>query len=389
MKEGKNIWQRKDGRWEARYIRTYDGRRAVYGSVYAATYEDARKKQQAAQPGGTGLDKTDIFSMSAAFLKQKQYAVKESTLALYENTIRNRILPYWKDGRLCDISKQRINGFYTDLFAKGLSPKSVKDTLTLLRGILSYAHGNGMLPDVPAFPSIHSIRFCADILSEKEQKTLTAYLTQNPDFGKIGVLLSLMTGMRIGEICALQKGDMDFSDGHICVRRTLQRLHAPSADGRKTKLMTDSPKSASSERKIPLPARLCAWLYPLYAGLTDDSYILTGTPTPTEPRSYYRVYQRHLAACGCRTIPSMRFGTPLPPRLSAAVWTSKACRKFSVTPASKSHWNGTSIRRKSKRRPPWKPSFAVSRCRRVCSQNLRKPLLRRPIRPNIAKDETL
>lgn len=33
MKEGKNIWQRKDGRWEARYIRTYDGRRAVYGSV--------------------------------------------------------------------------------------------------------------------------------------------------------------------------------------------------------------------------------------------------------------------------------------------------------------------------------------------------------------------
>lgn len=298
MKEGKNIWQRKDGRWEARYIRTYDGRRAVYGSVYAATYEDARKKQQAAQPGGTRLDKTDIFSMSGAFLKQKQYAVKESTLALYENTIRNRIFPYWQDVRLCDISKQKINGFYTDLFAKGLSPKSVKDTLTLLRGILSYAHGIGMLPDVPTFPSIHSIRFCADVLSEKEQKTLTAYLTQNPDFGKIGVLLSLMTGMRIGEICALQKGDMDFSDGHICVRRTLQRLHAPSADGRKTKLMTDSPKSASSERKIPLPARLCAWLYPLYAGLTDDSYILTGTPTPTEPRSYYRVYQRHLAACG-------------------------------------------------------------------------------------------
>lgn len=48
-RRGENIWHRKDGRWEARYIKGYDGKRAVYGYLYAKSYAEAKAKQLAAK----------------------------------------------------------------------------------------------------------------------------------------------------------------------------------------------------------------------------------------------------------------------------------------------------------------------------------------------------
>ena len=50
-KRGENIWHRKDGRWEARYVKGREGNRAIYGYVYARSYGAAKEKQQRAQRG--------------------------------------------------------------------------------------------------------------------------------------------------------------------------------------------------------------------------------------------------------------------------------------------------------------------------------------------------
>lgn len=47
-RHGENIWKRKDGRWEARYVKGRDPRgKALYASVYAKTYAEVKKKREA------------------------------------------------------------------------------------------------------------------------------------------------------------------------------------------------------------------------------------------------------------------------------------------------------------------------------------------------------
>lgn len=60
--KGKNIYQRKDGRWEGRHIkgRTEAGK-AVYGYVYAHTYEEVTKKRDEA---ADGVDPEKLKKMS-------------------------------------------------------------------------------------------------------------------------------------------------------------------------------------------------------------------------------------------------------------------------------------------------------------------------------------
>ena len=48
-KRGESIWKRKDGRWEARYIKGRDmNNKAVYGSVYGKTYAEVKSKREKA-----------------------------------------------------------------------------------------------------------------------------------------------------------------------------------------------------------------------------------------------------------------------------------------------------------------------------------------------------
>ena len=71
------------------------------------------------------------------------------------------------------------------------------------------------------------------------------------------MLLMMQMGLRIGEVCGLQWGDFDLQDGVLSVRRTVKRIYmAPG----KTTLVTQSPKTQSSERDIPIPTGILSLL---------------------------------------------------------------------------------------------------------------------------------
>lgn len=80
-RRGENIWKRKDGRWETRYIkgRTTEGQ-AVYGSVYAKTYKDVKHKREAilSAPQKSSLDDSAITLTSVVheFLTKKSLRLK-------------------------------------------------------------------------------------------------------------------------------------------------------------------------------------------------------------------------------------------------------------------------------------------------------------------------
>ena len=91
------------------------------------------------------------------------------------------------------------------------------------------------------------------VLSTDEERRFVSYLTRDMDPCKFGVLLALMTGLRIGEICAMKWNQISLKDGTITVNSTMQRLKViEKTKHTKTEIVFGIPKSESSIRTIPL-----------------------------------------------------------------------------------------------------------------------------------------
>lgn len=99
--KGKNIYQRKDGRWEGRYIkgRTEAGK-AVYGYVYAHTYEEVTKKRDEAEDGvdpeklKKNVPKKDSAeAVAIEWLYSLKPQIKKSTFCKYHTLVYSYIIP--------------------------------------------------------------------------------------------------------------------------------------------------------------------------------------------------------------------------------------------------------------------------------------------------------
>lgn len=300
-KKGENIYKRKDGRWEARYIRGYqpDGR-AKYGYCYAATYAEVKEKSSLMKAAViTGEDtgspaKKRLSDLCDEWLTLRENRVKESTFVKYRTVIENRIKPGIGHMYIQSVSALAIDAFSRSLSAEGLSVKTVRDILTLLHAILSYG--------AKRFPALRNIeisypreeRHEMRVLSREEQERFTDYLLTDTDLAKFGTLLALLTGMRIGEICALRWGDIFLDNGIIRVAGTMQRLKGNGG----TKIVVTDPKSFSSYRMIPLGSPALA-LCRRFAVADPEAYILTGTSGKfMEPRTLQYRLRNYTAACG-------------------------------------------------------------------------------------------
>ncbi len=299
-RRGENIWHRKDGRWEARYVKEYNGKRAVYGYLYGRTYSEVKQKQQEALLGVrqqcTGKQ-ISFSELTDAFLCQKKYAVKKSSFACYQNKISAYLMPYWEKVPIQQITGITVDRYSEYLFSvRELSGKTVKDILILLNSILDFGYENQILHHKIKVRMPQVSRKETVILEKAEQERLLTYLLKEWDYPKAGVLLALMTGMRIGEICALQKKCINFEDSYVMVQKTMQRIR--KEDGYGTTLFSSSPKSVASLRKIPLPYMLSSKIQILCETLHEEDYLITGEQCCMEPRTYYRKYQHYLKECG-------------------------------------------------------------------------------------------
>ena len=177
----------------------------------------------------------------------------------------------------------------------GLSAKSVRDIMTVYRSIESYAAREyGIKETHFTMPKIEKKQ--TDVLSTFERKRLENYLIHNQNNTNISVLLCLFTGLRVGELCGLKWGDIDFKNETVSVQRTVQRVNKHG----KSEIVIGSPKSKSSNRTIPIPNFLLAILKTKRKG--DDFYIITGTCKPTEPRTMQNRFKAILKICGIRNV---------------------------------------------------------------------------------------
>lgn len=263
---GENIYKRKDGRWEGRYIKDrLPSGKAVLGYVYARSYKEVKEKLNLAITGkkcssGRRTTAPTFAELSDQWLNSQKARVKISTYNKYCSILRSYILPHLGSICLEDLTSVFVYKLCDTLLAgggqngAGLSEKTVADTLSVIRGVVQYAiHMGFECPfDVHAIHVHQQVRELR-ILSPCDQAALYAYLCGNPCINNIGILICLLTGLRIGEVCALQWEDISFADHTIYVHQSVQRIQDQSSAGRKTKVTITSPKSVSGRRVIPIP----------------------------------------------------------------------------------------------------------------------------------------
>ena len=300
MAKGENIFKRKDGRWEARYIkgRTAE-RKIIYGFVYGKTYKEAKEKQAKARNTLKISTKINEYADGKRFdyytdlwLNNKRSEVKESTYVKYLGEIQNHIKPYFENIRLHSMDFEKADGFKNHLlYGKGLSANTVHSILILLNNIMKFA--SKFSEDTFSICEIKypkADRKEIRVLNSVEENKLIKYLLKNTDRYKLGVLLMLSTGMRIGEICALRWGNINLSDRSIKIDCTLQRIKNTDYDKKandightKTKLSITKPKSGTSIRIIPVNNSVVC-LLSKFECKNNDSFLLSGNEKPIEPR---------------------------------------------------------------------------------------------------------
>ncbi len=318
-KKGENIYKRKDGRWEGRYIRWYEPTgKPKWGYVYAKTYGAAKQKLQAARTVSPAQPSTQtaetMAQVGALWLQAIQTRVKESTYVKYCNMLDTHILPQLGTQPFCQIQTPFLEAYLTEKARSGrldgcggLSPKTLQDLLSLLGAIGRFAQQRG-IPTAYQTSEIHIPTEYSEmqVLTPAEQQQLTTYLLAAPDCSKWSVLLGLYVGLRVGELCALQWGDLSFSEKTVTVRHTMQRIRDLSGGQTKTKVIITNPKSRRSMRKIPIPEPLLTYISHFYENShpSQDAYLLTGDPCRfVEPRTLQNRFKRYLKECGLPAYP--------------------------------------------------------------------------------------
>lgn len=143
-----------------------------------------------------------------------------------------------------------------------------------------------------------------EVLSVANHRTILNYIQTHFTFTGLGIYISLSTGLRIGEICALKWSDINVVDGTITVNRTIERIYIIEGEKKHTELVINSPKTKNSCREIPMSKELLAMVKPLKKVVNDDFYVLTNGEHPTEPRTYRNYYNRLMTKLG---IPKLKY----------------------------------------------------------------------------------
>ena len=246
----------------------------------------------------------NISQIADLWKEEKRQFVKKSTFAAYSLIVETHLQPAF--GNLTAVTEKDVQDFVLQKLNGGLSQKTIKDMLIVLRMILKFGAKKNYCVYAPIdviFPTDRE-RQELEVLSIANQKKIMRFVEDNFTFRNLGIFICLSTGIRIGEICALTWDDIDADNGVIHIRKTIQRIYVKENGIKKTELLIDTPKTATSMRDIPMIKDLYEILKPLKKVVNNDYFVLTNEATPTEPRTYRNYYKKLLDKLG---IPPIKF----------------------------------------------------------------------------------
>lgn len=295
-RRGENIYKRKDGRYEGRYIKAYDEHdKPILGYVYGKTYKEAKelltKRKAEAQA------KRKIISSEMTVEKwfevwlNTQKRLKKSTIRTYSSSINKHINSNIGKLKLRNLSKDTIQSFVDEL-SLTLAAKSVHSVFSVLKLGLDYAYEKNLITDMYSKTKLPKIKIKeVDVFTRREQEKIERYIEKSDNKNDYGILVCFYTGIRVGEVCAIDLDkDVDIKRGILTINNTLYRVK-DSTGKKKTRLELSPPKSESSKRSIPLPA----FLVKLFSERkSEGGFFINNKGKWIDPTVYTRRYKKIL-----------------------------------------------------------------------------------------------
>ena len=307
-RHGENIYKRRDGRYEGRYVvgKTATGK-TKFGYVYGYQYTEVRnellrKKTERLPVGETMLKCRRILLrdwLQQWLESEVSGSVKDSSYQTYLRQIQTHLIPKLGHFLLSEVTSSVIRAFISQLESDELAYSTVKGIFRLLNAALRCAQET----DIISLNPCRRIKIQPQeameqrVLSRSEQEKLRKASLEQDD---LPTLLSLYTGMRLGEVCALKWSDIDWEKRTITVRRTAQRTaRFENGTGKRTVLMIGTPKSKRSHRILPIPDFLFVMLQKACrAAGNTDAYVFGKVGHAAEPRTIQRHFQRKMQVLG-------------------------------------------------------------------------------------------
>lgn len=313
-RRGENIYKRKDGRWEGRFIKERISGATKYGYVYGKTYSEVKKKLEYEKTRCYQCSNVQSDSKQAMMFKKIcelwladiKSTIKESSYVRYRNVTSNYIIPYLGDITVSDIDYALLSAHISRLLSSGgtkgsgLSSKTVADILVVIKAVLKYASRCKYAVDLSAMNvTVKQKTTPVKTFEAADYMRLIKYLQSNPSYLNQGLLICVFTGIRIGELCALTWSDFSFEKKILHVHKTMQRLQTPDGDS-KTSIQITEPKSQCSVRDIPIPEVLIPCLN---VSESKDAYVLSGNAAHfVEPRTMQNHFKRVLKQCDIESV---------------------------------------------------------------------------------------
>lgn len=244
------------------------------------------------------------------WLRIKKPMVKVSTYVRYKNIVDNHIKPYLGKYSLNQMTTPLLEEFVIHAMTKGrmdgcggLSAKSISDILVIIKDTFRFAQSYGA-PTSCNFDCIRIRKTGKEmrILTRIEEKRLVNILLENINRYKAGILISLYTGIRIGELCALKGKHISLEERTIRIEQTMQRLQRlDDSHKKKTHIIISEPKSSCSKRTIPISDALMTILMSFQT--EQDSFFLSGTAQVfVEPRTMQNHFKTVIKNCGIENV---------------------------------------------------------------------------------------
>lgn len=229
------------------------------------------------------------------WLERRSHYIKESTYSMYLSHLDNHIIPYLGKFKCSSLTEHDIENAVAE-WSGNMSQKTVKDIVMILKSCVKYGYKYGYINFNDMEITYISQRQVKRIKSYSvdEQNLIINAVLSDLNCKSIGILITLYTGIRIGEHCALKWSDVDFKNRTISISKTLQRVYLKDKDGRGyTKISISTPKTISSIREIPISSDIINIMEKLY-NKSDDTYILTSDNKYMEPRTYRSYYNKFI-----------------------------------------------------------------------------------------------
>lgn len=214
-RRGENIRKRKDGRWEDRYIKNYDiCGKAKYVSVYGKSYLEVKQKLIVAS---SGIDtKTEISKNNNLLFREvlfmwlgnNRVKLKSSIYSKYYRIIEKHLVPIIGNTSIRNVNAQYLNNILCEKSSNGrldscggLSATYVRTMGFILKSTIAFAQENNYCDTLKGTVNMPvKTKGQLKVLNLAEQERLENTCYKNSSNKELGIILSLYTGMGLGEV---------------------------------------------------------------------------------------------------------------------------------------------------------------------------------------------